>query len=243
MKNSIKAEALCQYALDAVGGGYCYGASGEVCSESNRTKWAQWNPSQASNLLGVCQKWDGKRVWDCSGLFRGAWRSLASYRSGGATTIYRERGQEKGIIATMPDVPGIAVLRGDAKTKEHIGLYVGNGMVVDARGSKKGVLHAPISAYPGGWTHWLHFDEVEYAGSTPEEKPIHLPQKARVTGVRIGLNLRTSNRIEKNTILLIPEGAVVEFLWEEGDFALVRYQEEVGYVSRRYLSLLKENGL
>lgn len=83
----IKAEALITYTKNAVGGGYCWGADGQVCSPSVRQELANrtGNAETRYNLLNLCAKWDGQRVWDCSGLFRGAWRALLKYRSGGAT--------------------------------------------------------------------------------------------------------------------------------------------------------------
>lgn len=161
LDDKIDAQDLCDYARAAVGGGYCYGASGEVSSLAMRKKWADWNPGQKTNLLGICAKWDGKHVWDCSGLFRGAWRSLLTYRSGGATMIFNTWCAQTGTIDEMPDIAGIAVFRqGAGNTKQHIGLYVGQGMVVDARGSVYGVLHGEMSGFP--WTHWGQLADVAY---------------------------------------------------------------------------------
>ena len=144
----IKAESLIAYAKNAVGGGYCWGADGQVCSPKIRRELAGRTSSQSNknNLLITCAKWDGKRVWDCSGLFRGAWRELDKYRSGGATTIYKSWCNEKGAIDTMPDIPGIAVFRGTAGNMAHIGLYIGNGEVIDARSSGKGVVRGKKAA-------------------------------------------------------------------------------------------------
>lgn len=92
---------------------------------------------QAKNLLGGCAKWDGKRVWDCGGLFRGAWRALDKYKSGGATRIYKAWCAETGRIGGMPNVPGLAVFQAGPPEISHIGLYVGGGIALDARGSTK----------------------------------------------------------------------------------------------------------
>lgn len=327
MSKHIRASDLVAYARAAIGGGYCFGSSGEICSLSRRQQWAEWNPSQRENLLTVCAKWDGKKVWDCSGLFRGAWRTLWQYRSGGATTIWREwlseKGEisptaiwqeglsERGEIGTMPDIPGVLLFRGDGTTMQHIGLSLGDGWVVDARGSKQGVLH---TAFQVGytWTHWGLAEDVDYADelppiieipplwtgtvktkygkgislwqrptnqgqavcSVPEgaaigilsdipdgsyieaqyagrqgyanlqyvippdgEEPAFGTHEANVVGVKIGLNLRTGPALDRNTILLIPPGAVVEVYPEmgEGAFAYVRYEGRTGYCTARYL--------
>lgn len=60
--------------LDAVGGGHCWGAHGKVSSLSFREALARRAQDQATNLLGVCAKWDGAGV----GLFRPVSRRLAS---------------------------------------------------------------------------------------------------------------------------------------------------------------------
>lgn len=229
----IQVGDLCAYFRSAIGGGYCYGASGEVSSLARRRQWAEWNPSQAGNLLGLCAKWDGKRVWDCSGLFRGAYRELATYASGGATTIFNTWLIESGKIETMPMERGIAVFRGTEKTKEHIGLYVGEGRVVDARSASKGVLLGALGSY--AWTHWGRLRGVQYTGSERlEEEALYL---AEVVLVKKGLNLRTQPVLADNTIKLLALGEVTEVLSDDcGDgFARVRHGGVKGYCTRSYL--------
>ena len=229
----IKVSGLVQYALNAVGKGYCWGADGQTCSPEFRQELARRAPDQAANLLNVCAKWDGMPVWDCSGLFRGAWRKLAAYKSGGATTIYDTWCVEKGPIDTMPDEPGIAVFRWDGKKMKHTGLYTGNGLAIEARGSAQGVIRCPLSSYP--WTHWGRLMDVEYAGVAA--KPINYPYRAEVINVKTGLNLCTSPKNSSNTIQLLPLGTVVEVLEDNcGDgFSKVRYGDIVGYCTRSYL--------
>lgn len=312
MSKYVSALDLCNYAKNAVGCGYCYGSKGEVCTLARREAWAMANPSQKENLLGICAKWDGMRVWDCSGIFRGAWESLWQYKSGGATTIYTKwcTGQ-KGAIGTLPDMPGIAVFRDVNGTKEHIGLYVGDGMGVDARGSSKGVLIGTLASYPSGWTHWAMLDDVDYENSLPSvgeitalwtgyvktktgggislwvsnaknsamtkipesvlvdilgdpdelgfaqaryngrmgvvdtqyvipmdgEEPAQDTYRGVVTGVNVGLNLRTSPQLVNNTILLIPGGKEVEVFpaLASGSFAYVQYAGLTGYCTASYI--------
>ena len=156
----IKASDLVQYAVNAVGGGYCWGADGQVCSPAVRQELANRtsNTETRNNLLSLCAKWDGKKVWDCSGLFRGAWRALLKYRSGGATGIYNKWCSMTGTIDTLPDEPGIAVFRGTPNNMEHVGLYIGGGEVIDARGSAKGVVRGTLESY-GRWTHWGRLED------------------------------------------------------------------------------------
>lgn len=232
----IKASALVAYARSAVGGGYCFGASGQVCSLKQRQVWANDNPAQAGNLLGLCAKWDGKRVWDCSGILRGAWRELLEYRSGGATTIFNSWASKTGTIDTMPDVPGIAVFRANAKTpktKEHIGVYVGGGLVVDARGSNTGVVIGTLQSY-GKWTHWAYLDDVDYTQAATTSAILWRGIVKTNKGNGIGL---WENSEKLTQYASVPDGEAVEVIGtaDEKGFALGRYNSTVGVVDTQYL--------
>ena len=237
MNKKINANALCAYARAAVGGGYVYGSSGQVCSLKLRESCAAANPSQKENILGLCAKWDGKRVWDCSGIFRGAWQALWQYRSGGATTIYNAWCTgPKGTIETMPDMPGVAVFRDKGGTKEHIGLYVGDGMVVDARGSSKGVLIGTVVSY-STWTHWAMLDDVDYENTLPSVEDIPALWTGYVkTKTGNGISLWETNAKKKN-VIKIPDRAQVDVLGDlDGlGFAQARYSGHTGVADLQYV--------
>lgn len=237
----IKVADLIEYAKNAVGGGYCFGSSGEVCTPSRRQQWATWNPSQSSNLLGICAKWDGMKVWDCSGLFRGAWRTLWKYKSGGATTIYNKWCNKKGTIDTMPDIPGVAVFRGNSTTKEHIGLYIGNGEVIDARGSKCGVLRGTLQSY-GKWTHWGMLSDVDYSETAPSQDATSgdsatVPQAREVPykgATTIGkLNVRTGAGTNFKSLFQVPTGLPVTITEEKNGWG--KLQLENAWVKLDYI--------
>jgi len=239
----IKARDLVQYGRQAEGGGYLWGSDGQTSSLRFRNELAaRLNPatqqSTIDNILRVGAKWDGRACWDCSGLFRGAWRKLMVYKSGGSTTIWNTWCTETGPIGTMPDEPGIAVFRGTTTPRpsmSHVGLYIGNGEVVDARGTALGVLRRPLNSY--AWTHWGRLRDVAYNDDAPTAVVPTPLYQAEVVNVNIGLNLRTSPVNTTNTILLIPKGGVVDVLQDNagGGFAYVRYFGILGYCTRSYL--------
>lgn len=233
----INVSALINYGRDAVGGGYCYGSSGEVCSLARRKEWATWNPSQATNLLGICAKWDGMKVWDCSGLFRGAWRTLDKSRSGGATTIWKTWCTGiKGTIDTMPNIPGIAVFRQDGTSMAHIGLYVGDGMVVDARGSAQGVLYGTLASY-GKWSHWALLDDVDYKDTQPKpEEPTVLWTGYVKTKTGGGISLWKDNT-KKQAVVKLSEGTPVDVLGKPDakGFASARAMGMLGVADLQYI--------
>ena len=244
MADKIKAADLVAYARAAVGGGYCFGASGQVCSLKQRQIWAEDNPSAAENLLGICAKWDGKKCWDCSGLFRGAWRALLKYRSGGATTIFNTWTSKTGEISTMPNVPGIALFRANEtkpSTKEHIGLYVGGGLVVDARGSSAGVLIGTIASY-GRWTHWAYLADVDYSQQEIEDNSTVLWRGTVKTKKGKGISIWESAEKEVDFIG-VPDGEIVEVLGETAanGFARARYCGIVGVADTQYLKRIEDD--
>ena len=61
----------------------------------------------------------------------------------------------KGDMSSMPDTPGLAVWHSG-----HIGVYIGNGEVVEAMGTKYGVVKTKLSER--SWTAWLEVPYINY---------------------------------------------------------------------------------
>lgn len=254
VSDKIPVQSLVNYFMSAVGSGYAWGASGEKCTQSFLDELVRRldpvrDAGTIKNLKTICPKWIGKNVWDCSGLFRGAWKSLLKAKSGGATTIFNTWCSETGIRGTLPEEPGIALFRGtvDAKGKgnmAHIGLYIGNGEVVEARGSAKGVLHCAIT--DGGWTHWGRLTDVAYSGyiAAQQANPIY-QAKTKDIKTSKGLDLRPAPSLNSNAIMYIPLDAFVDVFEDncgiDGNFAYVRYCGIFGYCTRTYLMRLLEH--
>ena len=80
----------------------------------------------------------------------------------GSDTMY-ENATEKGTIDTIPEIPGLAVWK-----EGHIGVYIGNGEVVEAYGTTTGVIRSQLA--DGGWTHWLKIPYITYLEETENEQ-------------------------------------------------------------------------
>ena len=116
----------------------------------------------------IGEKWFGKRVVDCIGLIKSyAWYNddtgeIVAGSNGftdcGANTIWNNV-KEGGAISTMPDIPGLAVWMDG-----HIGVYVGNGEVVEAQGTAYGVVKTQLSGR--GWTKWLKIPNIKYVNQS-----------------------------------------------------------------------------
>ena len=60
-----------------------------------------------------------------------------------------------GPIDTIPETPGLAVWHDG-----HIGVYIGNGEVVEAMGTRYGVVKTKLEG--ARWTHWLKIPYISY---------------------------------------------------------------------------------
>ena len=58
-------------------------------------------------------------------------------------------------IDAMPDTPGLAVWQNG-----HIGVYVGDGYVIEAMNTQCGVVKTQLEGR--GWTHWLEIPYINY---------------------------------------------------------------------------------
>ena len=62
---------------------------------------------------------------------------------------------ESGTIDTIPEIPGLAVWHSG-----HIGVYIGNGEVIQAMGTRYGVVKTALGE--SGWTHWMKIAYINY---------------------------------------------------------------------------------
>ncbi len=79
----------------------------------------------------------------------------------GANTMYRAAtqagvsGQDYGPISTMPDIVGLAV-----HMNGHIGVYIGNGCVIEAANTSTGVIKTQLAGR--GWSSWCKIPYIDY---------------------------------------------------------------------------------
>lgn len=163
-KNSTDLVLWAEYAADK-GWGYVYGTYGTVLSESMlNAKMEQYPDEVATKEQFIRDTWLGKRTADCVGLIKGySWFNTVSQQteigSNGmqdlsANGMY-DAATVKGEISTIPETPGLAVWKDG-----HIGIYIGDGNVVEAYGTERGVIRTALA--DGGWTHWLEVPNISY---------------------------------------------------------------------------------
>lgn len=124
----------------------------------------------------------GQRVHDCIGLIKGyIWSdgpdSAPQYLSGtlkqdlDADGMYN-RCSPHGQIHSMPETPGVLVFILSGGKMVHVGVYIGGGQVIEARGHAYGVVQTALKGR--GWTHWgvcpyITYDSANGAESEEED--------------------------------------------------------------------------
>lgn len=137
--------------------GYIWGKSGQI--------WTQANQDAATREQTVKwgQKWVGKRVADCSGLFVWAYKQLGASIYHGSNTIYNKYtvADRRGKVSDLTQIrPGTAVFQFSDGNRHHIGLYVGGGTVIEAKGTYYGVVESTVDK----WAEWGELKDVDYSG-------------------------------------------------------------------------------
>ena len=234
-----------QYALDNHWG-YIYGKTHEMWTaekqaeyrrdyESNPTKYAD---RKISAEIG--DKWIGHYVTDCSGLFSWAFKELGGQMYHGSNTMYNDWCVSQGKLKNGKRTdgkelkPGTAVFTGDEKKHNHVGLYVGDGTVIEAQGTNAGVTTTKITN--SKWTYWGELKGVNYGmANTNLEPDIPVPNRGQavVTGTKVAL--RKGPTTSADVILRVSTGQVVTIKTPPSDWEYVEYNGKAGYMMKKYL--------
>lgn len=144
--------------------GYVYGTFGIPLTETMLQYKATTYPGYVKPYKAfIVDNYMGKRVVDCVGLIKSyLWwnKGEVSYDK---TTDYSANGMyqksiENGKIDTIPEIAGICVWK-----HGHIGVYVGNGLVIESHSTKSGVIQTPLLGKGSTpWTHWLKCPLIDY---------------------------------------------------------------------------------
>ena len=157
------AAGLVQWANSWVGRRYWYGCVCYDCTQSRLDAKAKQYPSHygASRMPQYGKDIaDKQKCTDCVGLIKGyvmTENGVFKYNSAqdkSANGTY-SAAKRKGAISSMPNTPGLCV-----RYDGHIGVFVGNGDVIEARGFAYGVVKTKLANRP--WTHWLEHPDMFY---------------------------------------------------------------------------------
>lgn len=184
------AAQLVAFVISMIGMPYWYGTCVYICTQSLlNSKSKQYGPPKYSHYVDSRMSRyksdiEKKRVcMDCIGMIKGFFwtnggQGVLDYINGGAkfTNKYasngcpdksangmlewlKKQGCKNGKIATLPDVPGILLF-----SSGHVGVYIGGGYAVEARGFNYGVVKTKVKSR--SWTEWAYLPEslLKYDG-------------------------------------------------------------------------------
>lgn len=147
-------KGLAAYCKAQLGRPYWWGTFGQRATDGlYRQKKAQYPGYYTAGDFAAQY---GQRVHDCVGLIKGyRWsdtpESTPRYVAGqdvAVSGLYSQCSRH-GEINTMPDIPGVCVFMAGLG---HVGVYIGNGRVVEARGHAYGVVETNLTGR--GWAFW-----------------------------------------------------------------------------------------
>jgi uncharacterized protein YgiM (DUF1202 family) len=230
-----------QYALDN-NWGYIWGTAGVKWTAAKQADLEKTTDSDRANSREYGSKWIGHMVADCSGLFSWAFKQLGGYMYHGSDTMWNKYCTAKGKLKDgkrtdgKPLLPGTAVFTYSSETgkRGHVGLHIGGGYVIEARGAYYGVVKTKLTSRP--WVEWGELNGVDYSGDAPEPKPDPGPEKgyAEVTGKRVALREEPSTRAA--IITRIDTGKTVKLEPDppkEWDY--VSFNGKTGWMMRKFL--------
>lgn len=178
---------LVEYAKAQLGKPYWWGTFGQVASAGLLVQKRTQYPDRYDSYGDECKKQYGQKVHDCVGLIKGyLWCDTPD-----GEPIYKASQDvavsglfmacpENGSIDTMPDLPGVCVFFSDMS---HVGVYVGDGYVVEATGHARGVVKTKLAGR--GWGLWGKPRWISYeAAATPAQ-----PEQATTQATASALNV------------------------------------------------------
>lgn len=213
--------------------GYIYGASGETWTQ------AKQNAATREQTIKWGQKWVGRRVADCSGLFVWAFKQLGGSMYHGSNTMFKSWSTDSGELKSGVRSDGQVLKPGSAVYKwnstdgyHHVGLYIGDGKVIEAKGTAYGVVQSEVST----WTHWSELKGVDYAG-VPTPTPINPTKtgKCIVTAPSGSyVNIRKQKSTSSDKLGQLKIGTTVNVVEDDGKWSKVEYVV-TGYMMSQYL--------
>ena len=152
--------------------GYVWGTYGNVLTQSLFDYKLEQYPEGVGNYKDFIEdNWLGRRTADCVGLIKGyGWLDASDLTIGyaengvpdyGANQMYQyatqngTEGEDYGGMSTMPEIPGLMLWKDG-----HVGVYIGGGYVIEAMGTKYGVVKTEVEGC--GWSGWCKLPYLTY---------------------------------------------------------------------------------
>ena len=125
-----------------------------------------------------------------------------------------------GAISTLPETPGVMLWKDG-----HVGIYVGDGWAIEARGFDYGIVRTRVSER--GWLRWFELPGCTYGASAPAGDLV-------VTAT--SLNVRGGPGTEYDILDVVHGGDLLTSAEREG-WTPIELDGRVGWVSNKYIEV------
>ena len=237
---NIKASDLIakfQYALNN-GWGYIWGTAGVLWTQAKQDALNKTTDEARANSRKYGSQWIGHYVADCSGLFSWAFKELGGYMYHGSNTMWDSYCTAKGKLKNGKRTdgqelkPGTAIFTYNKETgkRGHVGLYIGEGWVIEAQGAKAGVVKSKLTL--AKWVEWGELKGVDFDGGD-----VPVPEGyAEVTGKRVAL--RTAPTTQASIITRVDTGSLVKIETPPpSEWEYVSFKGKIGYMMKKFLKV------
>ena len=229
------------------GWGYIYGTWGELWTKEKQDKLNQTTDSSRAKSRQYGAKWIGKMVIDCAGVPFRALKQFGITTSHHATYLYTDFCKVKGQLRNgqrtdgQPLKDGTLVFKKGSRDRiHHVGVYIGSGEVIEAKGAEYGVI---MSSVTDGWDYWGELKMVDYTNGEivlPSDAEAKAAVRAEVTNPGKWLNLRARPDSDSQRIATIDPGTIVDILTEDQGWYQIRTGGRIGWVDGKYLTVLSQ---
>lgn len=218
--------------------GYIYRTSGCEWTAKKQAEIEKTTNAKYEKARQYGARWIGHRVADCSGLV------VYCAKQNGITGVPHGSNSMWKMLFNKGKLPHDGLMPGMLVFKErnngdyyHVGIYVGNGEVVEAQGTLAGVVKSPVFA----WHYWGAINGLSYAES-PENEQIKPIAGTCVVDVPNDGTVNVRNRPSKQGKIIetLREGEKVNVLAVSGEWATVEYTQK-GYIKAEFLHSLGDD--
>lgn len=231
---------LVEYAKAQLGKPYWWGTFGQTANAGLLAAKRQQYPGYytANDFAGQF----GQKVHDCVGLIKGyLWCDTPD-----SEPIYKASQDvavsglflacpENGSIDTMPDLPGVCVFMRDMS---HVGVYIGDGWVVEATGHVRGVVKTKLAGR--GWALWGKPRWISYTDAATPSQPAQTTTPTASTLTVTGLPLlRYGGKgecVRSAQLLLIGRGYSCGVCGADGEIGQGTYNAVIAFQKAKELN-------
>ena len=178
-------QGLVEYAKAQLGRPYWWGTFGQTANAGLLAAKRQQYPGYYT--AGDFPAQFGQKVHDCVGVIKGyLWcdapdgEPIYTAAQDVAVSGLFMACSESGSIDTMPDMPGVCVFMRDMS---HVGVYIGDGYVVEATGHAKGVVKTKLAGR--GWGLWGKPRWISYEATATPAQPAQSTTQATASTLTV----------------------------------------------------------